>query len=405
VLISEIMVGPRVRRDMGDLDALAASIADVGLLQPIVVKPDGTLVAGQRRLEACKRLGWDDVPVHVVRTASDALKALKAERDENTCRKDFTPSEAVAVASGIEPLERQAARERQAAGRPSEKFTEGKRNPQALDFTAAAVGLSRPTLQKARAVVEAAEREPERYKPIREQMDRTGKVDGAYKELRRAIKQEAKAATPDLPEDGRTRLLTGDFRDAIIEPGSVDAIITDPPYPREYLPLYGDLAHKAAEWLKPGGSLLVMCGQSYLPDVLALLGSESALAYHWTLAYLTPGGQAVQLWPRKVNTFWKPVLWYVKGEYCGDWIGDVAKSAPNDNDKRFHDWGQSESGMADLLERFTYPGQMICDPFCGGGTTGVVAAALRRRFIGIDTDTSAIATTNRRIAEVLAHVE
>jgi hypothetical protein len=253
--------------------------------------------------------------------------------------------------------------------------------------------------------VEAAEREPERYKPIREQMDRTGKVDGAYKELRRAIKQEAKAATPDLPEDGRTRLLTGDFRDAIIEPGSVDAIITDPPYPREYLPLYGDLAHKAAEWLKPGGSLLVMCGQSYLPDVLALLGSESALAYHWTLAYLTPGGQAVQLWPRKVNTFWKPVLWYVKGEYCGDWIGDVAKSAPNDNDKRFHDWGQSESGMADLLERFTYPGQMICDPFCGGGTTGVVAAALRRRFIGIDTDTSAIATTNRRIAEVLAHVE
>lgn len=64
MLISEIMVGPRVRRDMGDLDALAASIADVGLLQPIVVKPDGTLVAGQRRLEACRMLGWDDVPVH-----------------------------------------------------------------------------------------------------------------------------------------------------------------------------------------------------------------------------------------------------------------------------------------------------------------------------------------------------
>lgn len=194
MLISEIMVGPRVRRDMGDLDALAASIADVGLLQPIVVKPDGTLVAGQRRLEACKRLGWDDVPVHVVCTASDALKALKAERDENTCRKDFTPSEAVAVAEGIEPLERQAARERLAVR--SEKFSEVNAKGNALDFTAAAVGMSRPTLQKAREVVAAAEREPERYEPIREQMDRTGKVDGAYKELRRAMRQETQKAPP-----------------------------------------------------------------------------------------------------------------------------------------------------------------------------------------------------------------
>lgn len=387
---------------MGDLDALAASIADVGLLQPIVVKPDGLLVAGQRRIEACKRLGWDDVPVSVAYTVGDELKALYAERDENTCRKDFTPSEAVAMAEAIEPLERQAARERKAASNAErENFTPSEKG-KSLDFTAAAVGMSRPTLQKAREVVEAAKREPERYKPIEDQMNRTGKVDGAYKELQRAIKQEAKAATPDLPEDGRIRLLTGDFRDAVIEPGSVDAIITDPPYPREYLPLYGDLARKAVEWLKPGGSLLVMCGQSYLPDVLALLGSESALAYHWTLAYLTPGGQAVQLWPRKVNTFWKPVLWYVKGEYRGDWIGDVAKSAPNDNDKRFHDWGQSESGMADLLGRFTYPGQLICDPFCGGGTTGVVAAAMRRMFIGIDTDAGAIATTSRRIAEALS---
>lgn len=217
MLISEIMVGPRVRRDMGDLDALAASIADVGLLQPIVVKPDGTLVAGQRRLEACKRLGWDDVPVHVVRTASDALKALKAERDENTCRKDFTPSEAVAVAAGIEPLERDAARERQAATQGNrqtgvEKFSEPDKG-RALDFTAAAVGMSRPTLQKAREVVEAAEREPERYEPIREQMDRTGKVDRAYQELRRS--RLVKPETPEMPTD------------------KYHAIVIDPPWPMD----------------------------------------------------------------------------------------------------------------------------------------------------------------------------
>ena len=146
--------------------------------------------------------------------------------------------------------------------------------------------------------------------------------------------------------------------------------------------------------------MLVMVGQSYLPEVLARMTPH--IKYHWTLSYLTPGGQSVQLWQRKVNTFWKPVLWFTKGDYVGDWVGDVARSQVNDNDKRYHDWGQSESGMADLIERFTYPGQMIVDPFCGGGTTGVVAVRMGRRFIGIDCDSEAIATTRRRLAGMAA---
>jgi DNA modification methylase len=139
-----------------------------------------------------------------------------------------------------------------------------------------------------------------------------------------------------------------------------------------------------------------MAGQSYLPDVIKCLDS-AGLKYHWCLSYLTPGGQATQLWDRKVNTFWKPVFWFVKGEYKGDWIGDVAKSDPNDNDKAHHYWGQSESGMYDLVNRFTYPGEVVCDPFCGGGTTGVVCVETGRNFIGIDVDAQAIETTKSRL--------
>ncbi len=40
--------------------------------------------------------------------------------------------------------------------------------------------------------------------------------------------------------------------------------------------------------------------------------------------------------------------------------------------------------MTDLIERFTYVGETILDPFCGGGTTGVVAVKMKRRFIGND---------------------
>ncbi len=181
-----------------------------------------------------------------------------------------------------------------------------------------------------------------------------------------------------------------------LEPESVDFIITDPPYGREALPVYSELGALAKVVLKPGGSLVVMTGQSYRPEVERSL--EAHLTYHWELSYYTPGGQAVQLWERKVITFWKPLLWYVKGEYQGKWVGDVPKTVVNDNDKRFHKWGQSESGMADIINRFTEPGQVILDPFLGGGTTAVVAVSMGRCFIGADRDPEAIRITSERLS-------
>lgn len=76
----------------------ADSIVEVGLLHPIVIKPDGTLVVGERRLEAYKLLGREDIPVNVADNFDDLFLLLKAEADENTCREPFTPEEAVALA-------------------------------------------------------------------------------------------------------------------------------------------------------------------------------------------------------------------------------------------------------------------------------------------------------------------
>ena len=311
----------------------------------------------------------------------------------------------MAIGLALEPLEREAARERLAVR--SENFTQVNDTDKgkALDKVAFAVGMSRPTYEKAKEVVEAAEQEPEKYGDLAEQMDKKGNVNGAHKKLRQRRKEEAKQAIPDdLPEiDDRYRLITGALEDvgSEIETGSVDIIITDPPYPQEYLPVYETLARFGARVLKPGGSMLVMIGQSYLPDVLALM--TPYVRYNWTLAYLTPGGQSAQLWQRKVNTFWKPVLWFVNGDYAGDWIGDVAQSMTNDNDKRFHNWGQSESGMADLIERFTYPGQLVCDPFGGAMTTGVVAVGKNRLFIGIDNDPECIRIGRDRLTKEVCH--
>jgi len=169
-----------------------------------------------------------------------------------------------------------------------------------------------------------------------------------------------------------------------------DAVITDPPYPKEYLHLFNVLAESCAAAAVP--LVAVMSGQTYLPEVMQMLCKH--LKYRWALAYLTPGGQAVQQFPVKVNCFWKPVLLF--GEAV-DWIGDVCKSQTNDNDKRFHDWGQSESGMSDLIERLTKPGDLICDPFLGGGTTAVVSLALGRKFVGCDIDAACVEKAKQRV--------
>jgi ParB family chromosome partitioning protein len=64
--LAAIKIGARFRQDHGDVAALARSIADIGLLHPIVVTQHGRLLAGRRRLEACKSLGWETIPVTVM---------------------------------------------------------------------------------------------------------------------------------------------------------------------------------------------------------------------------------------------------------------------------------------------------------------------------------------------------
>src|SRR5262249_20123630 len=82
--VHSIKVGLRHRRDMGDIDGLAKSISELGLLHPIVVNEDGLLIAGGRRLEAVKRLGWQDVRVTVVNIADVARGEVPAANDDSS---------------------------------------------------------------------------------------------------------------------------------------------------------------------------------------------------------------------------------------------------------------------------------------------------------------------------------
>src|SRR3990167_4474596 len=89
--VSEIKQKGNVRVDMGDLTELTASIKDRGVLQPLIVQEDGTLVDGHRRLAAAKAAGLKTVPVQIQEVRPEERAELQLETSLH--RKDLTPLE------------------------------------------------------------------------------------------------------------------------------------------------------------------------------------------------------------------------------------------------------------------------------------------------------------------------
>jgi len=92
VRIDTIIVRKRVRHDLGDLTSLKESLRQHGLLNPIVITSDNVLVAGHRRLEAAKQLGWSTIAVRIV-DHTDDCDQLEMEIEENTQRKNLSTDE------------------------------------------------------------------------------------------------------------------------------------------------------------------------------------------------------------------------------------------------------------------------------------------------------------------------
>lgn len=103
IAIKDVVVLDRIRQDFGDIAELASDIKSNGLLQPIVISPNGVLLCGGRRLKACKELGMDEIEA-VVRTPEDEHHALLMEIAENEKRKPFNVSEMLAYADRLHPV-------------------------------------------------------------------------------------------------------------------------------------------------------------------------------------------------------------------------------------------------------------------------------------------------------------
>jgi ParB family chromosome partitioning protein len=92
VPIEDIKVKRRIRKEPGDIGTLAESLKLFGQINPIVITRRNVLIAGQRRLEAARALGWRTINA-VIQEFPDALSKLEYEVEENIQRRDFTPQE------------------------------------------------------------------------------------------------------------------------------------------------------------------------------------------------------------------------------------------------------------------------------------------------------------------------
>jgi ParB family chromosome partitioning protein len=92
VQIDDIKTKKRVRKDLGNLEPLKDSMKRYGLLNPITLNGKKELIAGQRRLESAKQLGWTSINAVIVDTRDDVTQ-LEMELEENTQRREFSNEE------------------------------------------------------------------------------------------------------------------------------------------------------------------------------------------------------------------------------------------------------------------------------------------------------------------------
>lgn len=370
------------------LRELAADIASNGLIEPIWLYEDpdlGTVVLdGRNRLAACELASVE--PRFRFYEGDDPVGFSVSQ---NLHRRHLTAGQRGMLALDIEPMLAHEAEARRLAGVKQEPL---RRSAQRSDERAAkVVGTSGRVVSQAKRVAERAPDLAEKVKSGELAIDRADRIIRDRDAEQRRV-DEAKQQAAALPVKSRLDIRHGDFREVLADLRNVDAIITDPPYPAEFLPLLDDLATWADTVLSPDGVMAVLMGQTHLPEVYRRL--QGGRPYRWTACLLTPGAGYASM-PRRLQSNWKPILIYGGGPR----LSDVVRSEGTDsNAKSNHKWGQDYAAFHTLVERLTKPGQTVVDPFMGSGTTLLAAHALGRHAIGADLDPESVATARRRVA-------
>jgi site-specific DNA-methyltransferase (adenine-specific) len=390
-----------------EYDALKESIRRWKVILPVVKDENGEIIDGFQRVRACGELVITDYPVLTLRGLTEDDK-----RDHalilNLLRRH---------------LNQQQMRDLIAA--------ELRRTPELSDnWLAQILGTTDKTVAAVRQELIATSEIPKldalrgkdgKYRRVTRIVTNTAKEaeraqqalqilgdDAPRKDLELRLAQRLAKQVQELemtrgrqvqrPGNGEIRIYRSRFqvvaKVARIRPGSVNLIVTDIPYGKEFLPQVDDLGAFAARMLKPGGLFVTYSGHLYLDQVIRSLSRH--LTWAWAIASVW-SGEANIIHPRQVTSKWKPILVYSKGDWKNRkrWY-DVTQV--EEKEKDWHVWQQPLKQVEKLIEDFSEPGDLVLDPL-GGGFTGAVACRnLGRCCIACDIDKAAVIRGQDRLA-------
>ncbi len=180
-------------------------------------------------------------------------------------------------------------------------------------------------------------------------------------------------------EEGNCQILAETLPDR-----SVDLIFTDPPYLKEYLYLYDWLVSVTPRILKPDGFLAMYVGVYHLANVIKIVGDR--LDYFLELV-IFGSGYGSMMWNRKAIGRHKSILLYRPiGGTAMPRCQIVSLFNGSGSDKRYHAWGQDEASARYYIDCLSKPGDLVLDPFCGGGTTAAMCKVLNRDCVSYEVD-------------------
>ncbi len=383
--LSDIKIGTRYRVDCGDIKGLADNINEIGLLHPIVINENKELICGFRRLMALDELGLQDLEEDEHYRVVNLKDILLGEYSENVYRKQFTPSEAVAIWDATESY--QGLR------------SESKQSSRRIERVAKSLGVGKNWLSEAKQVIESGNDE------LIDKID-SGRlaVHSAYKRVKKdeRLQKMRNKAKDYNPSDDDIEVICGDFHEVCkdIPDNSIDMILTDPPYPKEYLELWKDLGTVAYRVLKPSSYCIAYSGHIWLPEVINSM-LETGLEYYWIFCHSHIGGTTDLVNARKLIAEWKPILVFCKPplDTANHRItGDMVRSPKPEKD--LHEWQQSEFGSEFFISFFSEPGDLVLEPMAGAGTVPSVCKKMKRKCIAIEIEEENVEIIKGRLSSM-----
>ena len=348
-----------------------------------------TLIDGHNRFEICER---NSIPFKTVEKefiGRDAVMLWMIDNQKG--RRNVSDYDKGILAMKRQELLRPVAEEsyKENVGRPS-KSSAKLPTISKIDTrreAAKEAGIGERTLDAVKLIKDAADKGeiPEQViEDLRHRKVAIHRVAKDIKESRQKKSREEKRDNAAGEVVIPSNLIVGDFskKSDAVKDGSVSLIFTDPPYDRKASLTLPDLGKFAADKLMDGGSLILYVGQTQIPAALDAIRPH--LRYWWTIACVHAGRSTVMR-EYGINAGWKAMLWFVKGTRHDNstMVSDVVSGG---EEKTHHDWQQSQSEAAYWIENLTSKGDLVCDPYTGGGTTGAATIASHRKFIGFEID-------------------